>query len=135
MAGRTPMNLLLDTAAFLWLCAGAKQLSGAAAEALAEPANTAALSAISAWEVALKANKGMLSLPTLVGLWFPAMVTHHRLTLLPIEAATAIASTSLPPIHSDPFDRLIIATALERNLTLLTPDQKIRQYPSLKTLW
>lgn len=129
------MNLLLDSAAFLWLAAGGKQLSAAAAAALAVPANNVSVSAVTAWEIALKCAKGKLELPAVVEVWFPTMVSHHRLTLLQIDAATAIASTKLAPIHSDPFDRLLVATALERGLTLLTPDKKIPRYPDLKTLW
>ena len=129
------MNLLLDTAVFLWLCAGGKQLSASSAAVLADQANTASVSAVTAWEIGLKAAKGKLVLPAALEGWFPAMISHHRLLLLPIEAATAIASTKLAPIHNDPFDRLLIAAAFERNLTLLTPDTIIPRYPNLKTLW
>lgn len=54
---------------------------------------------------------------------------------LPLTGVIAARATLLPPIHKDPFDRLLIATAIEHQLTLLTPDQTIRQYPGLKTLW
>ena len=63
------------------------------------------------------------------------MVSHHRLILWPIEAATAIASTGLPLIHRDPFDRLLVALAQERRFTLVTADNAIPKYPNLKTIW
>jgi len=63
------------------------------------------------------------------------MIQHHQLTLLPIEAATAIASPKLPGIHTDPFDRLLVALAGERALTLVTPDLLIPKYPNVKTVW
>jgi PIN domain nuclease of toxin-antitoxin system len=129
------MNLLLDTAAFLWLCAGAKELSPAAAAALAEPANLASVSAVTAWEIGIKVAKGKLTIPVALESWFPAMMRHHRLVLLPIEASTAIASTQLPAIHADPFDRLLIALAAEHSLRLLTPDTLIARYPGIQTLW
>ena len=54
---------------------------------------------------------------------------------LPIEASAAMAATELPPIHSDPFDRLLVATASERGLCLVTPDPVIARYPNLQLLW
>jgi PIN domain nuclease of toxin-antitoxin system len=129
------MNLLLDSAAFLWLCAGAKQLSPAAAAALGDPANVANLSAVTAWEIGLKHARGKLVLPAPLETWFPAMIAHHRLVLWPVEAATAIASTRLSPVHQDPFDRLLIAFAQERSWFLITPDTTIAKYPNVKALW
>src|SRR5437016_6450745 len=109
MARGIAMNLLLDAAAFLWMCAGAQELSTLAADALADPANVVNLSATTPWEIGIKHARGKLKLPAPVHEWFPAMVAHHRLILWPIEAATAIASTRLPAIHRDPFDRLLVA--------------------------
>ena len=129
------MNLLLDTVAFIWLCSGDDQLSNAAARALNDPANTVSLSAVSAWEIGLKNAKGKLKLPASVETWVPAMISHHRLALMSIEAHTTVASTKLPSIHSDPFDRLLVATALQHRLTIITPDAAIAKYPGLKTIW
>ena len=129
------MNLLLDTCAFLWLCAGAKQLSAGAAAAIGDPTNLASVSAVTAWEIGLKAARRKLALPVPVKNWFPSMIEHHHLLLLPIDASTAIASTQLPAIHSDPFDRLLVATASERSLRLVTPDPFIAKYPNVLTLW
>ena len=66
---------------------------------------------------------------------FPAICSRNDLPILPIDAAIAAASTELPDLHRDPFDRLLVATALERRLVLVTPDQTISQYPTLQTLW
>jgi len=129
------MNLLLDSATFLWLCAGGKQLSPSASSVLADPDNSVSISAATAWEIAIKEAKGKLKLPAAPEEWFAAMIKHHRLNLLPIEAATAIASTRLPAIHADPFDRLLVALAQERGFTLLTPDTTIPKYPNVTTLW
>ena len=129
------MNLLLDTAPFLWLCAGSSQLSSVAATALAAAGNTVHLSAVTAWELGIKCAQGKLRLPIAVEAWFPAMIRHYQLTLWPIEAATAIASTRLPAVHRDPFDRLLVAFAQERGFTLITSDSTLPQYPNLNTLW
>lgn len=135
MAERAAVNLLLDTAPFLWLCAGAAKLSPTVATALSDPNSTVSISAMSAWEIALQYAKKKLVLPTALESWFPAMIRHHQLQLLPIEAATAIASASLPALHGDPFDRILIATALERRMCVITPDLMIRKYPNLQCLW
>jgi len=55
--------------------------------------------------------------------------------MLPIDAATTCRSTELPPIHRDPCDRFLIATAQLAELLLITPDEMIRQYPALNVLW
>jgi PIN domain nuclease of toxin-antitoxin system len=135
MAGGTAVKMLLDTAALLWLAAGDKQLSLPARQALGDPDNLAFVSAVTAWEIALKAAKGKLRLPSPAHAWFPAVIKHHRLLVLSIEAEAALASAALPAIHADPFDRLLIATALAQQMTFLTPDQVIHRYPNLKTLW
>lgn len=129
------MNLLLDAASFLWLCSGSKQLSAAAAAALSDADNTVNLSAVTAWEISLKAAKGKLKLPAPIETWFPAMIRHHQLLLWPVEAVTAIASTRLPALHTDPFDRFLVALAQERGFTLVTPDAVIPQYPNLNIIW
>lgn len=129
------MNLLVDTAPFLWLCAGGGNLSPTARAALASWENSIFVSAVTGWEIALKCAKGKLILPAPVGVWFPAMIAHHGCELLAIDAPAAIASTQLARIHADPFDRLLVATALARGLILITSDPKIQQYPSLQTLW
>jgi PIN domain nuclease of toxin-antitoxin system len=135
MAGGIAVNLLLDTAAFLWLCVEARSLSPAAATALSDPDNTVSVSAVTGWEIGLKHAKGKLQLPARLDVWFPAMIRHHRLELLPIDARTAIASTSLPPLHGDPFDRLLVALALEHGMLLVTPDTTIPKYPKVQCLW
>jgi PIN domain nuclease of toxin-antitoxin system len=83
----------------------------------------------------LEARQGKLILPAPAAVWFPAMIAHHGCELLAIDAPAAIASTQLARIHADPFDRLLVATALARGLVLITSDLKIQQYPDLQTLW
>ena len=67
--------------------------------------------------------------------WIERARRSHALDVLPLEMAVALRAAALPRLHNDPFDRLLIATAQEHHLVLLTPDPKLRIYPALKTRW
>ena len=135
MAAGAEVNLLLDTSAFLWLCANDPSLSPAARRAIGAAGAVVHVSALTAWEIAIKVAKGKLVLPADPQRWFPAMVAHHRLLEIPLESSEAMASIRLPPLHADSFDRWLIATVQARKWVLVTPDATIRGYPNLKTLW
>ncbi len=63
------------------------------------------------------------------------MIERYDLREVPLEAAVACAAAALPPLHRDPFDRIIVALAQARGLTVLTSDENIRKYPGVTTLW
>lgn len=126
------MNVLLDTCALISLSQGV--LPPASAQAFGM-ATTAFVSPVSAWEVAIKQKAGKLSLPRPPHDWFRALCAHYHLTELPLDAALLCAAADLPPIHRDPFDRVLIATAQHHHLTLLTADQIIATYPGLAVIW
>lgn len=126
------MNVLLDTCALLALADG--DLPRAAAAALRK-APEALVSAVSAWEVAIKVAGGKLRLKDTPARWFPALVEHYELREVPLETNIASAAAALPPLHRDPFDRVIVALAQAHGLTVLTSDGNIRQYAGVKTLW
>ena len=63
------------------------------------------------------------------------MTERYDLREVPLEAAVACAAAALPPLHRDPFDRIIVALAQARGLTVLTSDENIRKYPGVTTLW
>jgi PIN domain nuclease of toxin-antitoxin system len=128
------MRLLLDTCTFLWLVGGSDQLSPRAREAYSDPANDVFLSAASAWEVAVKYRMGRLPLPNPPEVFVPAQRAAHGIDMLPIDEEAALYVAKLPDQHRDPFDRMLVAQALAGGLTLLTPDEAIRQYP-VRTLW
>src|SRR5271157_208739 len=111
MALRVPVNYLLDTCALLWLVNGGQDLNPAARRACAEPAARMHVSAASAWEISLKEKRGKLALGCAIADWWSKAVRRYALAELPVSAQIAIASVSLPAIHSDPADRLRIATA------------------------
>lgn len=119
------MNLLLDSPALLWALAAPDVLRPEAASAIRDRRHAVFYSAASVWELELKSARGKLRLPA-------RWVEHAQragFVELPLDAETAAASTRLPWHHADPFDRLLVAQARERGLTLATRDPWARLYP------
>ena len=128
------MNLLLDTCALLCLAEGT--LPKAAHRSLAG-AEDAILPAIVVWEIAIKVKTGKLRIPDAPLRWVEALAARYELRLerLAPDVSLLCAAADLPLIHRDPFDRVLVATALERKLTLLTSDRIIPTYPGVSTIW
>jgi PIN domain nuclease of toxin-antitoxin system len=105
MAGRLPMNVLLDTNALLVLADGPLPKRAAEAFGLAD---FAFASPVSAWEVAIKFHLGKLNISPSPLDWFHTLCDRYHLTILPIATETLCAAAALPPIHRDPFDRVLI---------------------------
>ena len=119
--------MILDTCALLWLAGGSKKLSRSTLKKINE-APAVYLSAISGFEISLKAAAGKLELSHPVEEWFKRVAEHHGLTILPLDLEICIAAAKLPPIHDDPFDRFIIATAKSNDLTVVTADEQFGEY-------
>ena len=85
--------------------------------------------------VGIKHLKGRLRLPRDPEAWFDAAIVFHGLKEVPVSGRIAALSTQLPPLHKDPADRMIIATAQVQGMTILTPDPLIRDYPDVLTAW
>ena len=128
------MRLLLDTCTFLWIVGGSSELSSRAREVFADPSNEVFLSAVSAWEIAVKHRLGRLPLPAPPDEFVPAQRVAHGLEALAVDEEAALHVAKLPDVHRDPFDRMLVAQALVGGLVLLTPDDHIRQYP-VRALW
>jgi PIN domain nuclease of toxin-antitoxin system len=126
------MNVLLDTCALLALAGG--ELPKAAAAALRK-APEAYVSVVSPWEVAIKNAGGKLRLKEAPVEWFRGLVERYDLREVPLDAAVACAAATLPPLHRDPFDRVIVALAQGHGVTVLTSDENIGKYPGVVTLW
>lgn len=122
-------DLLLDTHVFLWWRADDRRLKPAARKAIAQ-APLVYVSAASAWEAAIKAALGRLTLPAP----FREGVSASGFDELPISIAHAEAAGALPPHHTDPFDRMLVAQARLEGLTLVTHDPAIQAY-DVKVLW
>ena len=119
--------MLLDTCALLWLAGGGRKLSRTALEEI-ERASSVYVSAISAFEIAVKYRKGKLDLPVKPQEWFEIAVEHHELSVFALDVDICVASTELPPFHNDSCDRFIIATAKRHSLPIVTTDRKFKAY-------
>ncbi|MCB0074426.1 MAG: type II toxin-antitoxin system VapC family toxin [Caldilineaceae bacterium] len=119
------MNLLLDTHVFIWAITDAPTLTGRARDAIVDGNNVVFVSAATAWEIAIKKSIGKLHMPT--DDYFDALA-RHRFTPLDITAEHALHLASLPLLHKDPFDRILVAQAQVENLTLVTRDSRILTY-------
>lgn len=121
-------NILLDTCTFLWIIRDSPELSPDARRLFVDPENTVYLSVVSAWEISVKHGLGKLPLAVAPHIYVPAERLRHGILSLPLEEDAAIAVSRLPPLHNDPFDRMLICQAVTHGLTLLTPDRLIHQY-------
>jgi PIN domain nuclease of toxin-antitoxin system len=119
------MNLLLDTHTFLWAISNSPKLSAATRAAIVDGGNIIYVSAVTAWEIAIKRARGKLEMPPID---YYQQLQLHRFTPLSITTAHALAVESLPAHHSDPFDRMLIAQAREESLTLVTHDRRLSLY-------
>lgn len=119
------MNLLLDTHAFLWAVSDPQRLSAKARVAVQDGDNMVFVSAATAWEIAIKKAIGKLKIP--LDSYLDELEVH-RFTQLNITAEHALAVEYLPMLHTDPFDRLLIAQAQIEKLVLVTRDARIGEY-------
>ncbi len=119
--------LLLDTCGLLWLAAGHRRLSAPARKRI-DSATLVGVSAITAWEVGLKAARGELKLPMEAEEWFEGVVEHHRLQVFEITPRIAFEANRLPWHHRDPADRFILATARLHHMAVVTADDNFAVY-------
>ena len=123
------MRLLLDTHIFLWYISADPQLPVAVRDAIRDPVNEVYLSVASVWEAVIKHALGKLPLPEAPAEYLPRQRAAHRIASLPIEEAALAHLACLSSFHRDPFDRILIAQALQQGLTLVTIDDAVRAYP------
>lgn len=122
------MKLLLDTHVFLWLVTEPERL-GDGLPMVEDPRTELLVSAASSWEMAIKYGLGKLSLPEPPARYVPDRLRAIGAVALPVEHTHALALGSLPPLHRDPFDRLLVAQAAALDLRIMTADAAITQYP------
>ena len=128
------MKALLDTNTFLWWNMGDPQLSPTAENFIADGRNELYFSAASAWEIAIKASRGKLTLPEPPSKYVAARLSLHRIQALPIQLSHALRVYELPELHRDPFDRLLVVQSQMEDLPILTADENIRRYDA-GTIW
>jgi PIN domain nuclease of toxin-antitoxin system len=123
------MRLLLDTHIFLWYIASDRRLSPVYANAIGDAGNDVFLSVVSLWEAIVKYRTGKLFFPASPEIYLTQLRQKHGIRSLPIEEADVARLISLPLLHRDPFDRMLICQAQEHALTLVTDDAVIAPYP------
>jgi len=128
------MRLLLDTHAFIWWASEPERLSEKALAACVDTSNVLILSVASVWEMQIKLQLGKLTLSPLLSDLIENQQQANRLEVLPIELSHVLALAALPPHHKDPFDRLIIAQAIEEGAYLVSGDSVFRLYPG-RLIW
>lgn len=127
--------MLLDTCTLLWMTADQTKLSNSAKELIIKNSKSLFISSISAFEIAVKHQKGSIELPMPPREWVPAALRNHGVSEIPLDTAIAVRACELPLLHRDPCDRMIIATAPLLGVEVLTPDHLIKQYPDVIVRW
>jgi len=128
------LRVLLDTHAFVWWNSDDPRLSRTARAVIQEPENEILLSAASAWEIAIKYARGRLPIPQPPARYVADRMRRHGFGPLAIEIAHGVQVGSLPPIHRDPFDRILVAQSQLENLPILTSDPTIARY-GVSVIW
>nr|WP_279342402.1 type II toxin-antitoxin system VapC family toxin [Geotalea sp. SG265] len=125
---------MLDTHAFLWMLLDDRRLSPPARKILADSRNILYLSSASTWEIAIKSQLGRIELPDEPEKFVLEQIRVNGIEMLPITVRHSMATLRLPPIHKDPFDRMLIAQAISEHLPIITADPLIQKYDA-HTVW
>lgn len=130
------MRLLLDTCTIIWAVSAPDCLSEPARLALTDPESLVMYSPLSCMELAWATQRGRVSIDRHWKLWFRHYVSLNQWTEVPVDLPIVEEAYSLPePFHSDPVDRLLVATSRLHKLSLVTADDKILAYPHVTSLW
>lgn len=122
------MRILLDTHIFLWFINKDKKLSIEVRDAIRDRNNEVYLSVVSVWESIIKYQSGKLPFPKSPEIYLPQQRDRHLIESLSLDESSIRQLITLPAIHRDPFDRILICQALQHNLTIATVDTNIRSY-------
>ena len=122
------MRVLLDTQCWLWCLLSPDRLNPAAREVITAFRDPIFLSAASSWEIAIKVAIGKLTLPDKPARYVPSALAEQGMNALPVEHSHALRVADLPPLHADPFDRMLVAQASSESLTLVTADPQLSAY-------
>jgi PIN domain nuclease of toxin-antitoxin system len=133
VAPERAVRLLLDTHALVFLASDLQQLPNKAQRAIR--AHPLFVSAISALEIGLLVKRARLRLPVAPAVFVERAFEQHCIEEIPIDRVIALHAATLPDLHNDPFDRLIVASATEHDLVIVTKDSVIPTYPGVRTVW
>lgn len=129
------MRLLLDTHVAIWALVSPDLIPDRIADLIADPENDIYVSAASIWEIGIKFALGKPSAPPFSARDAISYFTEAGFISLPVIAAHAAAVEELPPIHADPFDRILIAQAFSEPLRLISHDAKVAAYGTAVISW
>jgi PIN domain nuclease of toxin-antitoxin system len=128
-------GLLLDTHTFLWWAIEPEKLPVGVLAALQDPRTRIVFSAVSSWEAQIKVGLGKLVLKEPLQVIVERELVQNHWEVLPIYLQHTWKLKELPPLHKDPFDRLLVAQALVEDLTIASKDPLVAMYPGLDILW
>jgi len=128
------VKILLDTHTFLWFIAGDTQLDVYARQMIEEPGNERYLSVASVWEITIKSSLGRLTIPTPPSTLIREHIWANAIDLLAITPEHFDTLHTLPYHHKDPFDRLLVAQAMQEGMLLITKDQAFDAY-NVQVAW
>ena len=128
------MKVLFDTHAFFWIISNDPRLSSSARDVFVRSENEIVLSVASIWEILLKAATGKFPFPRPAGSFLRAELKKTSVAVLPITLQHVLRLEQLPLHHRDPFDRIILAQAMEEQIPVVSADSKFQLYP-VNVLW
>lgn len=127
--------VILDTCTLLWLASSEDKLSSIARETISKNAGSLFVSSISALEISIKHRRKKLKLPLPPVEWIQLVLELHGLLEIPVSSEIAAEAGTLPMVHNDPFDRIIIASALVTESLIVSPNRDIAKYELVRTIW
>ena len=128
------MRVLLDTHTFLWWITADHRLSQRSIELISDGNNELLFSTASGWEIAIKAGLGRLDIPDPLDRFVSEHLFRNHIGVLPVQLSHALHVYTLPQLHRDPFDRLLVAQAQVERLPLLSSDRRLAEY-DVDVLW
>lgn len=129
------MKILLDTHTFLYWSLEPDKLPKNLIKHLSNPSNPVILSVVSSWEAQIKIGLGKLVIQESLKTIVEKEIRVNHWEILPLHLAHTWTLETLPPIHKDPFDRMLIAQAIHEKLFIATKDPLIMSYGEVKTIW
>lgn len=127
--------ILLDTCALIWLNDDRTKFSRRTLEILERNADALTVSPVSFLEIGIKAKRKGFHIPGSLSEWSDRICEEYSLTVIPVSKRIAVEAATLPEIHSDPFDRIIIASAVIGKMDIITADKVFIKYKNVKVIW
>lgn len=128
------MRALIDTHVLLWWATDSGRLSQIARDTISEVENQILWSTASTWELAIKASLNRITIPGSLDDFLASLLREQAISVLPIQQSHALRVALLPPIHRDPFDRMLVAQAAAEDIPLITADRQLSDY-EVSTIW